>query len=320
MDRRIATVFGASGFLGRHLVQRLAAAGYIIRAAGRDTESALFLKPMGDVGQVVPWPADITRPDTVAAAVKDADVVVNLVGILYERGRATFDKIHVEGAANVAQAAAKAGAGHLIHMSALGADAESPAKYARTKAAGEEAVKATFKKATILRPSVVFGPEDDFFNRFAGIAKISPVLPVIGAASSKEGGPKFQPVFVGDVADAVMAAIDMPKAQGQTFELGGPVVYSFRDIMKLVTAQTGRKRCLVPLPYWAAEMQACILGLLPTPPLTTDQVQLLKSDNVVGEKSKGFKQLGLTPVAAEAILPTYLMRFRNNAWQGVQNA
>jgi NADH dehydrogenase len=320
MHRRIATVFGASGFLGRHLVRRLAAAGYVIRAAERDTDGALFLKPMGDVGQIVPWPADITRPETVAAAVKDADVVVNLVGILYERGRATFKAVHEEGAANVAKAAAEAGVRRMIHVSALGADAASPAKYARSKAAGEDAVKAAFPKATILRPSVVFGPEDDFFNRFASMARLSPVLPVIGASSNKDGGPKFQPVYVGDVADAVMASIEQAKAQGQTFELGGPNVYSFRELMRLVKAQTGRKCCLVPLPYWLADLQAAILGLLPVPPLTLDQVQLLRSDNVVGEKAKNLKTLGITPRSAEAILPTYLMRFRDNAWQGVQNA
>ena len=320
MDRRIATVFGASGFLGRHLVRRLAAAGYCVRAAGRDPDAALFLKPMGDVGQVVPWPADITRPDSVAAAVNGADVVVNLVGILYERGRATFQKVHAEGAATVAQAAAAAGASRLVHVSALGADANSPAKYARSKAAGEDAVKAAFAKATILRPSVVFGPEDDFFNRFASMARLSPVLPVVGAASRKDGGPKFQPVYVGDVADAIMASLTDAKAPGQTFELGGPAVYSFREIMRLVKAQTGRKRCLVPVPFWAAEIQAAVLGLLPVPPLTSDQVQLLRTDNVVGEKAKTLKNLGITPTAAEAILPTYLMRFRNNAWQGVQNA
>jgi len=320
MDRRIATVFGASGFIGRHVVRRLAAAGYGVRAAGQDPESALFLKPMGDVGQVVPWPADVARADTVAGAVQGADVVVNLVGILYERGRATFQKIHAEGAGNVAKAAAAAGVARLVHVSALGADAESPAKYARSKAAGEAAVKAAFPKATILRPSIVFGPEDDFFNRFASMARLSPVLPVIGAASAKDGGPKFQPVYVGDVADAVMAALSDPKAPGQVFELGGPTVYSFRELMQLVMAQTGRKRCLLPLPYWAAEIQAAVLGLLPTPPLTSDQVQLLRRDNVVGDKAKTLKNLGITPRAAEAILPTYLMRFRNNAWQGVQNA
>jgi uncharacterized protein YbjT (DUF2867 family) len=320
MDRRIATVFGASGFIGRHVVRRLAAAGYGVRAAGRDPESALFLKPMGDVGQVVPWPADVARADTVAGAVQGADVVVNLVGILYERGRATFQKIHEEGAGNVAKAAADAGVKRLVHVSALGADAASPAKYARSKAAGEAAVTAAFAKATILRPSIVFGPEDDFFNRFAAMARLSPVLPVIGAASAKDGGPKFQPVYVGDVADAVMAALSDAKAPGQVFELGGPTVYSFRELMQLVMTQTGRKRCLLPLPYWAAEIQAAVLGLLPAPPLTSDQVQLLRRDNVVGDKAKTLKNLGIAPRAAEAILPTYLMRFRNNAWQGVQNA
>ena len=315
MERRIATVFGASGFIGRHLVRRLAAAGYAVRAAVRDADQALFLKPMGDVGQIVPWPADITRRDTVDAAVAGADVVVNLVGILYERGRATFDAVHAKGAGNVAEAAAAAGVPHLVHVSALGADANSPARYARSKAAGEAAVTAAFKKATILRPSVVFGPEDDFFNRFAGMARLSPVLPVIGGGE----GPKFQPVYVGDVADAVMAALADPKAQGQTFELGGPAVYSFRGLMKLIMAQTGRKRCLLPVPLWLAEIQGAVLGLLPKPPLTLDQVQLLKSDNVVSDKAKTFKHLGLSPRAAEAVLPTYLLRFKENAWQGVQS-
>lgn len=318
MERRIATVFGASGFLGRHLVRRLAAAGWGVRAAGRDADAALFLKPMGDVGQIVPWPADILRPDTVAAAVSGADVVINLVGILYERGKSGFQKVHVEGAANVAKAAAEAGVPRLIQMSALGADANSPAKYARSKAAGEDAVKAAFKKPTIMRPSVVFGPEDDFFNRFASMARLSPVLPVIGGA--KDGGTKFQPVYVGDVADAVMAAIDDPKTAGQTYELGGPSVMSMRQVMELVTAQTGRKRCLVNVPFWAAEVQGAILGLLPVPPLTSDQVALLRSDNVVGEKTKTFKNLGIVPRSTAAVLPTYLMRFKDNAWQGVQNA
>ncbi|MAN79583.1 MAG: complex I NDUFA9 subunit family protein, partial [Magnetovibrio sp.] len=265
-------------------------------------------------------PADVTHADSVAAAVRGADVVINLVGILYESGRATFQKIHVDGAANVAQAAAAAGVQRLVHVSALGADASSPAKYARSKAAGEAAVTAAFPKATILRPSVVFGPEDDFFNRFASMARLSPVLPVIGAASPKDGGPKFQPVYVADVADAIMAALTDAKAKGQLFELGGPTVYSFRELMQLVMAQTGRKRCLLPLPYWVADIQAAFLGLLPRPPLTLDQVQLLRRDNVVGDKAKTLKNLGITPTAAEAILPTYLMRFRNNAWQGVQNA
>jgi len=321
MDRRIATVFGASGFIGRHLVQRLAAAGYGVRAACRDVESALFLKPMGDVGQVVPWPAEITRRDTVETAVQGADVVINLVGILYERGARTFQVVHAEGAQNVAEASAAAGVQQLVQVSALGADENSPAAYARTKAAGEVAGKTAFKKATVLRPSVVFGPEDDFFNRFAAMARISPVLPVIGGGFGKEdGGPKFQPVYVGDVADAIMAVLADAKHQGQTYELGGPAVYSFREVMELVLTQTNRRRLLLPLPYWLAEMEAVFLGLLPKPLLTTDQVALLRSDNVVGAKSKTFKHLDIQPRSAEMILPTYLMRFRDNHWQGVQSA
>ncbi len=320
MTRRLATVFGASGFLGRHIVRRLTAEGYRVRAAGRDPENAQFLKPMGDVGQVVPWPADITRPETVAHAVEDAEVVINLVGILFERGARRFDRIHAEGAANVARAAAAAGAGHLVHLSAIGARDTHPAAYARTKAQGEAAVMEAFAQATILRPSVVFGPEDDFFNQFASIARLSPFLPVIGGSLAGGGGPKFQPVYVGDVAGAVMAALAQLSARGQVYELGGPTVYDFRQLMKLVMEQTGRKRLLLPLPMWLAELQAPILALLPKPLLTPDQVLLLGEDNVVSAGAKTFADLGIQPQAAEVILPTYLMRFRDNAWQGVQNA
>lgn len=336
MDRPVATVFGATGFLGRHIVRRLAAAGYGVRAAGRDPEKAQILKPMGDVGQIVPWPADITDETSVRRAVDGADVVVNLVGILYESGRRTFPRLHAEGAGTVARAAAAAGVARLVHVSAIGADPASRAHYARTKGEGEAAVKAAFKKATILRPSVVFGPEDDFFNQFAAMARLSPVLPVFGTPALPalrpaggagplidlfgDGGTKFQPVYVGDVADAVMAALTSDKAPGQIFELGGPRVYSFKEIMELVMAQTGRRRLLMPVPFWLAGVLGLVLGLLPKPPLTLDQVRLMKNDNVVAPKAKTFKHLGIEPTDAEAILPTYLIRFRDGAWQGAQNA
>lgn len=328
MEKRIVTVFGGSGFIGRHLMRRLAAAGWRVRVAVRDPEAANFLKPLGDVGQIVPWAADIGRPDTVAAAVAGATAVVNLVGILYERGKRTFERVHVDGARTVAEAAAKAGVKRLIHISAIGADENSAAAYARSKAKGEATVRAAFPDATVFRPSVVFGPEDGFFNLFAGIARWSPVLPVFGCpllprleSNPKgllpfrldwygDGGTKFQPVYVGDVADAIMAALKDDKAMGRTYELGGPRTMSFKQVMELLQAQTGRKRILVPVPFAVGMIEAFFLQLLPKPLLTVDQVKLLKTDNEVSPGAAGLADLGVAPTPAEAILPTYLSRFR----------
>lgn len=328
MDRPVVTIFGGSGFLGRHVVRRLAARGWQVHVGVRDVEGAGFLKPMGSVGQIVPWPADVTDPESVRAATAGAWAVINLVGILYERGARTFQRIHVDGARTVAEAAAAAGAEKLVHVSALGADENSESDYARTKALGEQAVRQAFPDATVLRPSVVFGPEDDFFNLFAGIARFSPVLPVIGAPAFPRvhlggdegfgidlygaGGPRFQPVYVGDVADAVMAALDAAGAAGKTYELGGPATYSFKEIMQLVLKETGRKRFLMPLPYALAELQALFLQCLPKPLLTPDQVKQLRRDNVVSGGLPGLRELGIAPTAAEAILPTYLRRFRTS--------
>ncbi len=323
MDRRIVTVFGGSGFIGRHVTRRLAAKGYGVRAAVRDVERAKFLKPMGDVGQVVPWPADVTNPASVAAAVDGAELVVNLVGVLYESARRTFAAMHREAAKTVAEASAAAGARRLVHVSALGADRNDHAKYALTKRAGEEAVRAAFPAAVILRPSVVFGPEDNFFNQFAAMARVSPVLPIMGASpvpdSDNAGGPDFQPVYVGDVADAAAAALERDGVTGETFELGGPEIMSFREIMERVCRMTGRKRLLIPVPFVLAEAQAAVLGLLPKPPLTLDQVELLKHDNVVSEGAKGLSDLGVQATMANAILPLYLGRFKPNQIFGVQN-
>ncbi len=325
MARKLAVVFGGSGFIGRHLIRRLAAAGYNVRAAVRDPVGAAFLKPMGEVEQVVPVFADITKPASVENVVAGADLVVNLVGILYERGKASFQAIHVDGARTVAQAAQAAGVKTLIHMSALGADKDSPAAYARSKAAGEEAVRAAFPGAVIFRPSVVFGPEDDFFNRFAAMTGWSPVLPVIVKAMPcpmrglyRGGSPKFQPVYVGDVADAMMAAATMvsegkAEAQGQTYELGGPTVYDMKQVMELVERFTHRKRWLAPIPMGAARFKAVFLQMLPKPILTPDQVRLMERDNVLGGSKPGLEQLGVTPTAAEVILPTYMLRFVDGA-------
>lgn len=302
MAERVITVFGGSGFIGRHLIRRLAAAGWIVRAGVRDVEAAAFLKPMGEAGQIVPLACDITQAETVARAVDGAEAAVNLVGILYERGQRTFQRVHVEGAANVAKAARAAGVCRLIHVSAIGADPDSPAEYGRTKAAGEEAVRAAFPEATVLRPSVVFGPEDDFFNRFASLARVLPALPVFDV--------RFQPVYVGDVADAIVAALADPSTAGKTYELGGPRPIAFRELMQIVLRETGRSRWLLPLPLAVAEIEAIFLELLPTPPLTRDQVKLLGRDNVVTPGALTLADLGITPTAIEAIVPTYLRRFR----------
>jgi NADH dehydrogenase len=307
MDRRVATVFGGSGFIGRHLVNRLAVDGWVVRVPTRDPEAALFLKTFGDPGQVNPVAVDVTARDMVDAAVTDADVVINLVGILYERGRRTFQRMHVDVAKNAAEAAKAAGAKRLVHISAIGASTDSEAAYARTKAAGEAAVMGAFPGASIVRPSVVFGPEDDFFNRFASMARFLPVLPVFDTA--------FQPVYVVDVAEAVAAILDRPDTAGKTYELGGPRVISFREVMELVLSETDRRRVLLPMPLSVASIEALFLELLPVPPLTRDQVKLLKVPNVVSADALTFKDLAIEPTAVEAILPTYMRQYRPNARQ-----
>lgn len=325
-QRRIITVFGASGFIGRHLVRRLAKNGWVVRAACRDPEKAHFLRTMGDVGQVMPWGCDITDPKSVRVALDGAEAAVNLVGILYESGSATFQRIHADSAKLVAETAASLGINRFVQMSALGADKNSASEYARTKAMGEDAVKAALPSARIVRPSVVFGPEDNFFNTFAGICRISPFLPVFGAPAFPEvragngkpfginflgdGGPKFQPVYVGDVADAMVACLNTDATAGMTFELAGPTVYSFADLMRLVLKTTSRKRMLMPVPFWVAEFKAFFLEKLPKPLITRDQIYLMQSDNVASGTQPGLADLGVAATPAEAILPTYLRRYR----------
>ncbi|MGZ8995994.1 MAG: complex I NDUFA9 subunit family protein, partial [Rhodospirillales bacterium] len=295
MDRRLITVFGGAGFIGRHIVRRLARDGWIIRVASRDRERPQFLKIYGDPGQVVPIITDITRAESVVSAVIDADAVINLVGILAPSGRNSFDAVHAQGAANVAAAARDAGATRLIQLSAIGADPDSPSVYARTKAAGEQAAKSAFPNVTILRPSVVFGPEDDFFNRFARLARMMPILPTFET--------KVQPVYVGDVAEAAIKVLDNPATEGKTYELGGPRVMTYREVMKIVLRETGRKRLLVPLPLSIAAIQGWFLEKLPKPMLTRDQVKLLGIDNVVAANALGLKDLGIPATAVEAIVP-----------------
>lgn len=273
-------------------------------------------KPMGDVGQIVPIAANIRNAESVATAVAGADAVVNLVGVLYKRGPQTFDSLHIDGAHTVAAAAKAAGVKRLIHLSAIGADVDSESDYARSKALGEEAVKGAFDGATILRPSIVFGPEDDFFNRFAALARLSPVLPVIGPNT------RFQPVYVADVAKAVTACLADDATVGGCYELGGPAVHTFHELMEMMLAEIGRDRFLVPAPFWAASAKAFFLEhlrvpfFLPKPMLTRDQVRLLKHDNVVSEDARGFDALGIVPTSLNAVLPTYLHRYRRTKDKG----
>jgi uncharacterized protein YbjT (DUF2867 family) len=305
---RLVTIYGGSGFVGRHVVRALARRGFRIRVAVRRPDLAGHLQPLGAVGQINAVQVNLRFPDSIRQAAEGAEIIINCVGILHETGRQKFDSVQARGAGLVAKAAADVGA-KLIHISALGANAESTAVYAQTKAAGEAAVLRECPDAVIFRPSIMFGPEDDFFNRFAGLAQMLPVLPLIGG-----GETKFQPVFVGDVAQAVMAAVDGKAKPGTVYELGGPSVKSFREILDFILATIGRKRLLMPLPFGLAKFQAKFLQLLPKPLLTEDQVELLKSDNVVSEaaRSEGrtLEAFGIHPQSVEAIVPSYLWRFR----------
>lgn len=301
--RSVATVFGGSGFLGRYIVKRLAAQGHVVRVAVRDTEGAAFLKMMGAPGQIVPLAASVTDDAGVARAVEGAEIVVNAVGILAESRRGDFERIQADGPARIAAQAAKAGVAQLVHLSAIGADARSASHYASSKAAGEHAVTAAFPQATILRPSLVFGPEDQFFNRFGAMAAMSPIMPVIS------GGTKFQPVYVGDVADAVMAALADPTTAGRIFELGGPTIWTFRELLAWILAQTHRRRLLLDIPAPLARLQARVLERLPGKLLTQDQLILLARDNVTGSLP-GLAELGITPTPIEQVVPAMLRRFR----------
>jgi NADH dehydrogenase len=304
MNTRLVTVFGGSGFLGRHTVRALARAGWRIKVATRHPSRGFFLRPLGTVGQIDFVKCDVADAESVAAAVMGSTAVVNLTGILFQSGQ-TFEDVQAEGAAHVAQAAAAAGVTALVHVSAIGANAESDSDYAVTKAQGEAAVRESFVNAVILRPSIIFGPEDGFFNKFAQMARFFPALPLIGG-----GKTRFQPVFVGDVAQAIVTSLDSAEARGRTYELGGPTIYSFKELLQLILKETGRRRALVPLPFGLAMVKAAFLQILPKPLLTVDQVKLLKTDNVVAPTAAGLGDLGITPTSVEAVIPSYLWRFR----------
>jgi NADH dehydrogenase len=315
MNRHRAAVLGGSGFIGRYVVKRLTARGDGVAVGCRNAESAKFLRPMGDPGQVAPINVSIDDETVLRAFLEGNDVLVNAVGILYEGGRQRFDLVHHAAPARLARLAREAGIERFVHISAIGADPRSTSAYQRSKSAGEQAVLDAFPTATVLRPSIVFGPEDRFFNKFAAMATVLPALPLIGG-----GETRFQPVYVGDVADAVLRALDDPAAIARTYELGGPRVYTFRALMELMLAEIRRKRLLIDVPFAIASLQARLLSLLPSPPLTPDQVEMLKSDNIVANGALGLAELGITPEAVEAILPTYLDRFRRGGWYERQRA
>lgn len=305
----LITVYGGSGFLGRHVVRALAKRDYRIRVAVRRPELAFHLQPLGRVGQIHAVQANLRNAASVETAARDSQVLINLVGILGEGGRQRFDSVHTFGAEQVALAASAHGA-RVVQLSALGADEKSASHYARSKAAAERLVLAAQPQAVIMRPSIVFGPEDDFFNRFAALACMSPVLPLIGG-----GLTRFQPVFVGDVARAIADAVDGKLAGGTIYELGGPEVKTFKELVQFVLETIERKRLLVPVPFFWAKLKAMALQFMPSPlTLTADQVELLRVDNVVSEAAiaerRTLQGIGIAPETIEAIVPSYLWRFR----------
>lgn len=302
---KTVTIFGGSGFVGTQLVQKFADSGAQVRVAVRNPLAAQYLKPLGEVGQINLIQVSITSGKEILEVMQGSDVVINLVGILYEQGSQTFEAIHVEGAKRIAKTAAKLGIPTLIHMSSLGVSKKSRSLYSSSKARGEESVLKAFPKATILRPSVIFGPSDSFFNRFAQMAVLSPFLPLIGG-----GKTTMQPIYVGDVADCFVRASFDPKTQGGTFELGGPTVYTFRQLMEFLLKTINRKRLFLPIPFAIAKGLARIIQYFPGAPLTPDQVELLKTNNVASPTSLHAEDLRVYPKAVEAIVPAYLERYR----------
>ena len=306
----LVTVFGGSGFLGMQVTRALAKRGYRVRVACRRTNLAYRAPLMGDVGQIQIVQANVRMPASVERALEGADACINLVGVLFEQGRQRFQSLHAQGARNIAEAARARGVKSLVQVSAIGADMGSAAKYARSKAEGEAAARLAVPTTTVVRPSIVFGQDDHFFNRFGALAAMAPALPLPGG-----GHTRFQPVFVGDVAAAIAACISDPATRGKTYELGGPAVFSFKELMQLVLSQTHRDRLLVPLPWplaraigAAGDLAAAILPI--APPLTSDQVEMLTRDNVVSGTLPGLAELGVEPTAVEAVVPTYLYRYR----------
>lgn len=316
--QNLVTVFGGSGFVGNQAVRQLARAGWRIRVAVRNPSLGYRMRLLGDVGQIDVVQANVRDGDSVRRALDGATASVNLVGVLYETGRQRFQAVHTDGARLVTKAAQALGVTRVVQMSALGADADGPSAYARTKAAGEVAVRDIRPDAVILRPSVVFGPEDAFFNKFAAMASVSPALPLIGG-----GRTRFQPVFVGDIGKAIARVVTDSDSAGRTYEIGGAAEFTFRQLMEMMLEETHQRRMLVPVPFNVASMLGSfgdlIAGVMP-PPVTSDQVASLRVDNVVSGDFPGLADLGVTPTTLEAVLPTYLYRYRKGGQYADQEA
>lgn len=300
LDGQLVCIFGGGGFLGRYISQQLLSRGARVRVAERDPKNAMHIKPLGNLGQTQFASADVTKKDSVIRAVHGCDAVINLVGIL----DGDFDKVHVAGSRNVAEAAAEAGCSALVQMSAIGADTGSPSDYGRSKGEAEEAVRSAFSSAIIMRPSIVFGREDQFINRFAGMIKMMPIVPIIG------GDTKFQPVFVGDVAQAVAAALESPSQYaGQIFELGGPEVITMSDLNRRIAKMTQRNRGFIEIPDFAAKLMATFTGFLPGAPITADQFKMLQKDNIVSEGQSGLNAFGVTPTPLASIARGWMEKY-----------
>jgi len=316
--QNLVTVFGGTGFVGTQAVRYLAKSGWRIRVAVRNPNLAYKMRLLGDVGQIDVVQANIRDMPSLERALDGATASLNLVGVMFDTGRQGFEAVHIEGARNVAEAARSCGVTRVVQMSALGADLASSAKYARTKAAGEAAVRAVYPDAAIVRPSIVFGPGDGFFERFARMAQVSPALPLVGG-----GATRYQPVYVGDLGQALARIVTRAESAGQTYELGGPGVFTFKALMELLLAEIGQRRILATLPFPAASLIGKLGefgSFLIKPPLTADQVELLKSDNVVSGSCPGLTDLGITPTTVEAVLPTYLYRYRKGGQYADQSA
>ena len=304
-NTRLVTVFGGSGFLGRNVVRQLAKDGWRIRVAVRRPERANFLLPAGRVGQIQLMKANVRNDDDARAALHGAYAAINLVGIIAQTGRQRFQALHVDAAERIAKLSKEAGAARLLHVSALGASESEPSQYFRTCAEGQARVRAAFPQAVIVRPSLLFGPDDDFFNKFAWLARMLPALPLIGG-----GHTRFQPVFAGDVAAAIAKLLDDPSSAGKDYEFGGPEVLTFKELLQMILKETHRKPLLIPIPFFIARIQGAILQFLPMKLLTLDQVRMLETDCSVRGNLPGLKELGIVPTAIEAIVPSYLWRFR----------
>tara|TARA_Y100000591_G_scaffold333351_1_gene376169 strand:- start:22743 stop:23699 length:957 start_codon:yes stop_codon:yes gene_type:complete len=312
MNNEVVTIFGGSGFIGRHIVRGLATRGALIRIAVRNPSRAKFLQPLGDVGQITFVKSNIIDKDSVNQLIEESDHVINLVGTFSNKGNENFDSIHIQSPKNISSACKKFGVKNLIHVTSIGVDQKSPSQYFKSKAYGEEEVKKYFPDAIIHRPSLIFGPQDKFFNLFASIAQYSPFMPIFGETFFSYGRTLYQPVYVQDVANGIINSLEKNRSKGKVFEIGGPTVYSFQEIMEIVLKYSGKKRFLIPFPFAYAKILATLTEFLPINLITRDQVKQLTIDNIVGSKSLTLQDLGITPTPLESIVPSYLDKFKRD--------